>query len=96
MSCYFVARITINDPAGYDAYLDGFDEAFAQHDGEVVAVDESPRRLEGEWSADRLVLIRFPDEAAARRWYDSPEYQKLIQVREKAASAEIVLVTGRD
>jgi uncharacterized protein (DUF1330 family) len=96
VSCYFVARITIHDPAGYGAYLDGFDQVFAQHDGEVVAVDESPRPLEGEWSADRLVLIRFPDEAAARRWYDSPEYQKLIRVRQRAAEAEIVLATGRD
>jgi len=96
VSCYFVARITIHDPAGYETYLDGFDEVFAKHDGEVVAVDESPRPLEGEWDADRLVLIRFPDEAAARRWYDSPDYQKLARARHAAATAEIVLVTGRD
>ena len=96
MSCYFIARITIHDPAAYQTYLDVFYEVFERHDGEVIAVDEAPRPLEGSWDSDRLVLIRFPDEAAARRWYDSPDYQALVRRRQQAASAEIVLVTGRD
>jgi len=77
-------------------HLDGFDAVFDRCDGEVVAVDEAPRPLEGGWDADRLVLIRFPDEAAARRWYDSPGYQALARLRQRAATADIVLVTARD
>lgn len=96
MSCYFVARITINDPEEYQRYLAGFDEVFAPYSGNVVAVDEAPRLLEGEWRHSRLVLIRFADEAEARRWYDSPEYRQLVTHRHRAAEADIVLVTGRD
>ena len=95
MSTYFIARITIHDPATYQRYLDGFDAAFEGHGGEVVAVDDEPAVLEGTWSCTRTVLIRFPEVDAARAWYDSPAYQELARIRQAAASADIVLVEGR-
>lgn len=96
MSTYFVARITIHDPSGYDRYLEGFDAAFAGHGGEVLAVDDAPVVMEGRWPCTRTVLIRFPDLAAARGWYDSPAYQALARLRQAAANADIVLVEGYD
>ena len=95
MSCYFIAQIRIHDRAEYQKYLDGFDEIFARYKGIVVAVDERPTVLEGEWPCDRTVLIRFPDEAEARRWYDSPEYRELVKHRHRASRANIALVTRR-
>lgn len=94
MSTYFVARITIHDAAAYERYLEGFDPAFEGHGGEVLAVDDDPVVLEGTWPCTRTVLIRFPDLAAARAWYDSPAYQSLARVRQSAADADIVLVEG--
>ncbi len=95
MSCYLVARITIHDRNGYARYLDEFDEAFARYHGEVLAVDEAPELLEGEWNATRLVLIRFPSKAECHRWYDSPEYQRIARHRWGASHGDIVLVDGR-
>ena len=46
-SVYFLATIRIADPVRYQRYLDAYDEAFAGTGGEVVAVDDAPRRLEG-------------------------------------------------
>lgn len=96
MSAYFIARITIHDPSGYERYLEGFDAAFAGRGGEVLAVDDVPVLLEGTWPCTRTVLIRFPDLAAARAWYDSPAYQSLARIRHGAADADIVLVEGGD
>lgn len=95
MSCYFVARITIHDPAGYERYLDGFDEVFERFAGEVVAVDDEPTLLEGQWPCSRTVLIRFPSREEALRWYRSPGYQALAALRQAAADADIVLVEAR-
>jgi uncharacterized protein (DUF1330 family) len=92
MSCYFVAQIKINDREEYKKYEDGFDEIFAGYKGMVVLVDEDPVVLEGSWPYTRTVLIRFPDEEEARRWYESSEYRKLAQHRLKAAECNIVLV----
>ncbi len=92
MSCYFLAQITIRDREGYQKYLDGFDEIFGRYKGIVVAVDEHPTVLEGSWPFSRTVLIRFPDEAEARRWYDSPEYRELVKHRHGSSEANIVLI----
>jgi uncharacterized protein (DUF1330 family) len=96
MSSYFVALINIHDPARYEEYLAGFDAVFEKYRGEVVAVEDGPRVLEGQWPAGRTVLVRFPDEPELRRWYDSAEYQELAGHRRAAADADIAIVTGRD
>ena len=95
MSCYFIAKITIHDRELYAKYESGFDEIFPRYDGKVVAVDDSPVPLEGSPSCTRVVVIRFPSEAEARRWYDSPEYRALAAHRWRASDAEALLVHGR-
>jgi len=39
----------------------------------------------GQWQPDRVVIIEFPDMAALNAWYNSPEYQPLIELRQVAA-----------
>jgi uncharacterized protein (DUF1330 family) len=92
MKCFFIAQINIQDQAGYDRYLAGFDQVFNSFRGEVLAVDDHSTILEGNWPYHRTVLIRFPDKQEALRWYNSPAYQKLVKHRWQAASANIVLV----
>ncbi len=96
MSCYFVAQITIRDQTGYRRYEDGFDAVFDRYKGAVVAVDDHPVVVEGQWSYTRLVLIRFPDLKEARRWYDSPEYRTLAAIRDQTATSDVLFVEGRD
>jgi uncharacterized protein (DUF1330 family) len=37
--------------------------------------------IEGTSAGERVVVIEFPDRAAFRSWYDSPEYQAIIGMR---------------
>jgi len=94
MPVYVIAQITITDRARYGEYEAGFPEVFAKYRGELLAVDESPRLIEGEWPFTRTVLIRFPDEDEANRWYASPEYQAIARHRFAAARTNAVLVNG--
>ena len=95
MSCYFVAQISIHDRNEYQKYLDGHDEVFSKYKGRILAVDESPELVEGEWPYSRTVLISFPDAREAKRWYESAEYQELVKHRHQASDANIVLLGGR-
>lgn len=95
MPCYFLARLTIHDPATYALYLAGTDAPLARFGARVLAVDESPQVLEGAWPCSRTVLIEFPDETAARGWYDSPEYKEIAQHRRRSATTDAVFLTGR-
>ncbi len=94
MSVYFIAYQRVHDPALYEKYLEGFDSIFERYDGEIVAVDEEPAVLEGEWPYTRAVVIRFADEPALRRWYDSDVYQQLARTRRQAADGVVVAVHG--
>lgn len=94
MSAYVVALVTVSDREKYAAYERRFMTVLAPHGGEVLAVEDAPRVLEGRWPAGRTVLLRFPDEAAARRWYDSPAYQEIARDRRAAASGSIAILSG--
>jgi uncharacterized protein (DUF1330 family) len=90
-----MARIKIHDRQEYEWYLKGYDRVFKNYNGEVVAVDDNPTVLEGSWPYTRAVIIRFPSQAEAMRWYQSAEYQELVKHRHKASEADIILVKGR-
>ena len=96
MSSYFIANIRIHDPQEYDRYLEGYDEVFEKYKGKVVAVDDNPIVLEGQWPYSRAVMIRFPGEDELMRWYESPEYQSLAKHRWQASEADIIIVQGRE
>lgn len=88
-----MAQIKIHNREEYQKYLDGFDQIFSKYKGLLLAADENPQIIEGKWPYSRTILIRFPSEEEAKRWYQSPEYQELVKHRHHASEANIVLVT---
>jgi uncharacterized protein (DUF1330 family) len=50
--------------------------------------------LEGDWKPGRIVLLKFPDQAAVKSFLNDPEYQPLKVLRESAADSQMVSVEG--
>ena len=50
--------------------------------------------VEENWKPKRLVVLRFPDRAAAQSLYNDPDYAPLKAVRRRASETEIVIVEG--
>lgn len=94
MAVYGVAHITITDRAAYDRYSAAFMAVFSQFRGTLLAVDESPEVIEGEWTATRLVMMSFPDAAAFHDWFDSPAYQAIASHRHAGSTAVILMAKG--
>lgn len=95
MTAYVIGQLHIRDPAGYQAYLDGFQPSFDRHGGEVlVSSKETTDVLEGEWPLPRTVVLRFPSRQDAQAWYDDEEYQALAAIRHRTADANLVVVDG--
>jgi uncharacterized protein (DUF1330 family) len=88
--------IDIHDQQRYQQYLDGFDEIFEKFEGKVIAVEDNPRILEGNWPAGRTVVIRFPDDTELRRWYDSDEYQTIAKFRKEASIGHIAIISSKN
>ena len=67
MPAYFIAQINVTDPDGYKDYLAGFMPIFQRHGGTLLATSgKEIEVIEGEWAHPRIVLMSFPDMAAAR------------------------------
>jgi len=94
MNYYFIAQIRINDETEYQKYIDKSREVFNKYKGRYLAVDNEPVRLEGSWDYTRTVLIKFDNREDFDSWYDSEDYQKILQYRMKAADCDTILVKG--
>lgn len=66
----------------------------AKHGGRYLTKGGSHKVLENRhWQPDRVVIIGFPDMTALNAWYNSPEYQPLIALRQGSTSDQDVLIT---
>ncbi|WP_114562561.1 DUF1330 domain-containing protein [Ephemeroptericola cinctiostellae] len=50
--------------------------------------------LFGDWQPERVVIIEFEDMQAFHHWYDSSDYQALIELRKSAAIDSMMVVDG--
>lgn len=92
MPVYIVASIAVSDWSEYEKYQAGFMDVFSRYKGEVLAVSDAPVVVEGEWPYTRAVVLRFPDQEEARRWYESPEYVAISKHRHAGSSASSVII----
>lgn len=94
MPAYIVALVEVTDPKIYDGYRARTPDLVAKYGGRFVIRGGAPQVLEGDWPAPRVVVIEFPDEAAARRFYDSPDYQEIVPIRQKGSRGTLALLPG--
>ncbi len=94
MSAYVIVEFTVQDPALYgEKYAPIAGQTAKQHGGEVLA-GGSWEALYGDGSLSSGALVRFTDRETALGWYDSPEYQRLLDVRGAAMDARFSLLEG--
>lgn len=94
MAAYIIGEIEITDPAVYNTYRAQTPGVIAQYGGRFIVRGGEAQMLEGDRPPGRLVVIEFPDMAAARRFYASPEYQAIIGLRQQASKGRLILVEG--
>ncbi|KZS58173.1 hypothetical protein A4G26_14670 [Mycobacterium kansasii] len=94
MTVYAIAQLRFTDRAAYDRYQTRFMEVFRRHPGTLLAADESPQVIEGQWDHQKVVLMSFPDEATFRGWAQSPEYQEISNDRRAGADTAVLLPQG--
>ncbi|MGZ4185938.1 MAG: DUF1330 domain-containing protein [Solirubrobacteraceae bacterium] len=94
MPAYIIVETDIHDPEQYELYKQASPAAVAASGGRFIVRGGELAVLEGDWQPNRLVLLEFPDLDAAKRFYESTEYQAAKQLREGAAALNMVAVEG--
>ena len=91
MPAFFIAQYTVNNADVYAEYSAGAGPTLAQYGGELVAFDVAAESVEGTAPGPQTVIIKFEDTDAAKKWYNSPEYQAVVGKRLEATSGYSVI-----
>lgn len=97
MPAYVVGRLTIHDRSWMAEYGQKSGALVARHGGRYLARGGAMERLEGDGAPPSgVVVVEFPTLAAAKAWYNDPEYAPLIKMRQGGAALELIAIEGLD
>ncbi|WP_160381634.1 DUF1330 domain-containing protein [Pseudooceanicola pacificus] len=96
MPCYVIAHLRFSDRSEFRTAQAKFARIFREAGARLLAADEEPHCVEGDLTADRIVMVEFPSVAVATAFLDSPEYDQLRRDRAVMADATSVFIRGID
>ena len=84
----------MNDQATFDAYRKQVPATLAPFGAKFLVRGGKVTIHEGKWPHATTVVIEFPSRAQAEGWYNSPAYQKIIDLRHKSSTGDFVIADG--
>lgn len=96
MAAYVLAQIEVTNPEGYKDYTAVTPGLIAKHGGRFLVRGGPAESLEGPEPGRRIVIIEFPDSETVRRFYNSPEYQEAVKIRQANSEGSLWLLEGVD
>ncbi len=94
MPAYLIVRAKVTDMQQYQQYMKLTPAIVEKYGGKFIIRGGDKVVLEGPDISDRVVMLKFDSIAAARRMYNSDEYQAAIKVRQAAAEASFIVMEG--
>lgn len=94
MAAYVIADIDVTDPDRYQEYIKLAPAAVQTYGGKYLVRGGKWEKLEGDWAPKRFAILEFPSAEQAKRWYASEEYRKAMEIRQRTAVSNLLLVEG--
>lgn len=94
MAGYIIAELDVTDPQVFEQYRGLVGATIEKYGGEYVVRGGESEKIEGDWTPNRLVIIRFDSVARAKEWYYSDDYKGPMALRHKSATTNLVIVEG--
>jgi uncharacterized protein (DUF1330 family) len=94
MVAYLIADIHVIDAAGYEEYRQKVPPTIAAYGGRYLAKAGATETVEGTWPTERFVILEFPSMVQLKAWWNSPEYQPLLAIRQRTAKSTAVVTEG--
>ena len=90
MAAYVIADVTVKNPDVYAEYRSQVLATVTKYGGRFLVRGGACEVVEGEWRPGRVVVIEFPDMAAAKAWYGSAEYGPLVKLRDRCQISRMI------
>ena len=85
MSSFYLLQISDKDPVKLKEYTDAAPVTVQPFGGELVFRSKVSGIESGEPGHSSAVVIKFPDQDSAKGWYNSEDYQSLMEKRNAGA-----------
>ena len=93
MKAYVVNEIVVTDAAKFQTYVVQVPPTLAPFGGRYLVRSGASQAIEGE-PPGRLVILEFPDRAAALAWRSSPAYSDILLIRDASSTSRVYAVDG--
>ena len=92
MTAYVIAQFDVTDCEGFEAYRDAAPPIVAAYGGRFLVNGGDITSIEGQIEGRRMIVLEFPDRAAAERFYNSTEYREIVPMRHKNTIGTVSIV----
>jgi uncharacterized protein (DUF1330 family) len=89
-AAYLIGHMTVKDEEKWVAYRSQVPDTLTDWGAEIVFRGKCNSVLYGHHEYSNTVIIRFPHMAALKGWYQSPDYQALIPLRNQGADMVLI------
>jgi uncharacterized protein (DUF1330 family) len=94
MPAYMIVQSAISDEQRFQSYREAVVPLIATYGGRPVVASASVEILEGQHDGRRLVIFQFPSLVEIRRFWASPDYALVKELRKNAATVDVWAVQG--
>jgi uncharacterized protein (DUF1330 family) len=93
MAAYVVNEIWVKDAATFQTYVVQVPPTLEAFGGRYRVRSGATEAIEGE-APGRIVILEFPDRAAALAWRSSPAYQAILPIRDASSTSRVYVADG--
>ncbi len=90
MAAFLIAHATLKDQDRMKTYAGSVGATLAPFGGEILMRGAVAEVLTGEHDDKMVAILKFPDQASLRGWFESDAYQALIPIRLEAADMTLI------
>jgi uncharacterized protein (DUF1330 family) len=96
MPGYVIVDVDVKDPVAYAEYRAKAPATVTAAGGRYIVRGGDVSHVEPGWDVTRFVILEFPSVAAAKAWYQSPGYQRILPIRLGSTRSRMMMVDGLD
>jgi uncharacterized protein (DUF1330 family) len=93
MTAYVVNELWVSDAARFQTYVVQVPPTLEAFGGRYLVRSGATATIEGD-PPGRIVILEFPDRAAALAWRASPAYQAILPIRDASSTSRVYVVEG--
>ncbi|MYD51035.1 MAG: DUF1330 domain-containing protein [Dehalococcoidia bacterium] len=94
MSAYVITDVEITDAGLYGQFMRQVTPTVESYGGKFVVRGGELEVILGDWTPNRLAVLKFDNLEQVQVWLSSPEYTALDDLRTKSSNINMVIVEG--